>query len=322
MTVLIYGEHTEGKFKKGVYEAATFARKMAGDGQVHALVLGQVAEDEAKKLGKYGVNTIHTNADEAFSTFEYRTFSAAMQAAWQATGAQVVALPQSYNGRAIAPHLAVKLEAPLFSGVHKLPEMDGESAKVLRVVYSNKGIQTLSGSGSPLLFTLKPNAFNPEEAPVEASLQSIDLSVTRPEGYTVKEVQRRTGEISLTEAEVVVSAGRGMKGPENWTIIEHLADELNAATACSKPVSDIGWRPHHEHVGQTGIQIAPNLYIAVGISGAIQHLAGVSASKTIIVVNSDKEAPFFKAADYGVIGDAFEIVPRLLDAVKAYKASH
>jgi electron transfer flavoprotein alpha subunit len=212
----------------------------------------------------------------------------------------------------------VKLGASLLSGIHTLPQ----SGKAQRVVYSNKGIQTVSATRSTVVYTLKANAFQPEEAPGAGSIAPFSFAGAPINGYKVLETKKFSDTISLTEAEVVVSAGRGMKGPENWGMIEELAGLLGAATACSKPVADIHWRPHHEHVGQTGIQIAPNVYIAVGISGAIQHLAGVSASKTIIVINKDPEAPFFKAADYGVVGDAFEVLPKLLDAVKAYKAAH
>jgi electron transfer flavoprotein alpha subunit len=216
----------------------------------------------------------------------------------------------------------VKLGAAFISGTHTLPTAGGTGLQVKRVVYSNKGIQTLSTGAQTVVYTVKPNAFQPEESAAAGAVTAVGLGATATNNYKVLATKKFSDEVSLTEADVVVSAGRGMKGPENWGVIEELAKLLGAATACSKPVSDIHWRPHHEHVGQTGIQIAPNVYIAVGISGAIQHLAGVSASKTIIVINKDPEAPFFKAADFGVVADAFDVMPKLVEAVKAYKASH
>lgn len=322
MAVLVYGEHTEGKFKKATFEAATFGAKLGAkfDLDVHAVVLGKVEEEEIKKLGQYGVSKVHHSSDDIFDRFEYGAFADAIIAAAKGCDTKHIVLAQSYNGRALAPRISVKYEAALLSGIKTLPEDGGAGVQVKRVVFSNKGIQTLSTGNDKVVYTLQGNAFQPEEQPTEVSIESFSPEVSKTEGYEVKEVQRRTDKVSLTEADVVVSAGRGLKGPENWDMVEELADLLGAATACSKPVADIEWRPHHEHVGQTGIQISPNVYIAIGISGAIQHLAGVSASKTIIVINKDPEAPFFKAADFGIVGDAFEVVPKLIDAVKAKKS--
>jgi electron transfer flavoprotein alpha subunit len=271
------------------------------------------------KLGKYGVHKAHVAGDASLSKFDSQQHTAGMDAAANAIGAKYFVFAQSYNGRAVAPRLAVRQKATLFSGVHELPKIEGGVAHTTRVVYSNKGLQNLKAGFDKVVFTVKPNSFQAAEHEVSFSSAafSFDIPATK---LSILAVDRRSGDIALTEAETVVSAGRGLKGPENWGMVEELAALLGAATACSKPVSDVHWRPHHEHVGQTGIQVSPNVYIAIGISGAIQHLAGVSASKTIIVINKDADAPFFKAADFGVVGDAFEVVPKLVEAVKAYKA--
>lgn len=326
MAILVYAEHAAGTLAKGSFEAVGFATRLAetlGGQEVHALVLGELPQNELEKLAKFGAQTVHHLSDAAYTTFNSMAHAAAVVAAAEQLGAHAVIAPQSYNGRAIAPRVAVKYAAALLSGVDHFPEKTADGWQVKRTVYSNKGVQTLSSKGEKVVITTRANAFPPEEKGIALNVQpfSFDGSELLGKEKVVKQ-DVITDEIPLTEADVVVSAGRGLKGPENWGMIEDLAKELGAATACSKPVSDVDWRPHHEHVGQTGIQIAPNVYIAVGISGAIQHLAGVSASKTIIVINKDPEAPFFKAADYGVVGDAFEVVPKLLEEVKAYKAAN
>ncbi len=326
MSVLIYGEHTEGEFKKSTFEAASYGADLAekhGLGDVHAVVFGDVSDDELKKLGTYGVTKIHKNTDDKLKAFNDMAYTAAIVEAANAVGAQHVVFAQSYNGRALSPRVAVKLNAAHFPGVGEVPEKDDNGFHTKRVAFSNKGVQHLATKADKVVYTIRANAYTAKVHGKDAEIVAFDYS-PGDDRFKAKsvDVQRRTGEISLTEAEKVVSAGRGLKGPENWDMVEELANLMGAATACSKPVADIEWRPHHEHVGQTGIQIAPNVYIAIGISGAIQHLAGVGASKTIFVINKDPEAPFFKAADYGVVGDAFDVVPKLIEEVKAYKAAN
>ncbi|MCL4138395.1 UNVERIFIED_CONTAM: hypothetical protein GTU68_040521 [Idotea baltica] len=230
-------------------------------------------------------------------------------------------MAQTYNGRAIAPRVAVKLGAAALSGVIELVD-SSQGFKSKRMTYSGKGVEEFNTSKEKLVITVKANGYKIEENPTSLTIEPTSFSPNEMNiGGIAREVIKASEGISLTEADNVVSAGRGMKGPENWGMIEELASLVGAATACSKPVADMDWRPHHEHVGQTGIQIAPNLYIAIGISGAIQHLAGVSSSKNIVVINKDPEAPFFKIADYGIVGDLFEVVPKLIESIKAAKVA-
>lgn len=319
--VLLFAENASGQLKKPVFEAATYAHDLAKQmgTSVVAVSVGQVTDEELTQLGKYGVEKVYKVSDSKLDAFANTAYAAAITAVAKQIGANVVVLPQSYNGRAIAPRVAVKLDAAAYSGVIALPETANAYASV-RAAFSGKGVEKFQTSKSNLVITLKANGYHIAESPVACSIEAFAFS---PEASALdavaKEIVKASAGISLTEADSVVSAGRGMKGPENWGMIEELATILGAATACSKPVADIGWRPHHEHVGQTGIQIAPNLYFAIGISGAIQHLAGVSSSKIIVVINKDPEAPFFKIADYGIVGDLFEVVPKLLEAVKKYR---
>ncbi|MNN00606.1 Electron transfer flavoprotein subunit alpha [compost metagenome] len=229
-------------------------------------------------------------------------------------------LSNSFSGKGLAPRIAAKLEAGLADGALELPKINGDKLTVKKTAFSNKAFATLELSSDIKVIALSPNAYETKETGGSATVETFAPNIDQTDFTTmVKEIVRATDKVSLPEAEIVVSAGRGLKGPENWGMVEELAEALGAATACSKPVSDAGWRPHSEHVGQTGIVVSPNLYIAIGISGAIQHLAGVSSSKTIVVINKDPEAPFFKVADYGIVGDAFEVVPKLTQALKAYK---
>jgi electron transfer flavoprotein alpha subunit len=323
MAILTYAEHHDGKLHKSSFESATYAAKageVLGDNEVHAVLIGELGEDEIKRLGKYGVSKVY-QVPNPFEGFNSMGFAEALYQVAQSIGATKIVMSQSYNCRAIAPRLAVKCDASLLSGAHELPKQGEQGIQVRRIVFSNKGIQTLAAQKDRILITVKGNSIPPEENAVDCTVEAFDFQASEElKKEKVVEQNRNTEDIPLTDAEVVVSGGRGLKGPENWNVVENLAQELGAATACSKPVADAEWRPHHEHVGQTGIQIAPNVYIAIGISGAIQHLAGVSASKTIIAINKDPEAPFFKAADYGIVGDAFEIVPKLTEAVKKRKA--
>jgi len=319
MSVIIFAETWEGKFKKASFEAVSYGARVAADmgTEAIAVTIGNLTDD-AGKLAKYGAaKIINVSKDGTFNNAVYA--SILTQVANQ-NGATLVVVSGTNNGKMLAPALSVHFDAALISNANSLPETTSPLA-VHRSAFSSKGIATYKSESAKNVISIVPNAIGVVEVAGAGDVSEASISA---EGnlrtFAVEKVDRVSGKIPLPEAELVVSAGRGMKAPENWNIIEELAGTLGAATACFKPVSDIGWRPHSEHVGQTGIQINPNLYIAVGISGAIQHLAGVSASKTIVVINSDPEAPFFKAADYGIVGDAFEVVPKLTEAIKAFKA--
>jgi electron transfer flavoprotein alpha subunit len=264
-------------------------------------------------LGSYGANEVIVN--RAITGNDDQTIAAWL--AQHSAGAHNLVFSHDFNGKAIAPRLSVKLKAGFISGAVALPEADG-SIKVN--VFSGKAFGYVKSNTAQCIISLLPNSVAPSMTGNACTVQEVNESMGDSR-IKVLSVKKPEGTIPLPEAELVVSAGRGLKGPENWGMIEDLADALGAATACSRPVADIGWRPHHEHVGQTGVAIRPNLYIAVGISGAIQHLAGVNGSKVIVVINPDSEAPFFKAADYGVVGDAFEVVPKLVEAVKKFRAN-
>lgn len=318
--ILIFVEHQKGQFKKAAFEAVTYGYKVAQamGSSCAALVLGNASD--AGALGKYGASKVYHVADAALENFDSQVYAAVIGAAVQQTGAKVLVLPHSSTGKSLLGRLAARLNAASVAGVNTLPTVDG-GFRVKRPVFSGKAIAEYELKSDIKIISLMGNALQPQvtgqDAPVEA------LAVSVPSGRVkVKSVERAEGIVPLPEAELVVSAGRGMKGPENWGIVEELAEVIGATTACSRPVADADWRPHHEHVGQTGIAIRPNLYIAIGISGAIQHLAGVNSSKTIVVINKDKEAPFFKAADYGVEGDLFDVVPRLTEAFRKFKAGH
>lgn len=318
MAVLVYLENWEGKFKKQTKELITYSLDCAQSlgTELIGLSIGEVATEELSALSTYGLSKVLQVKGSAVSQFKASTYANALKAGVDHSGAQVIILGNTYNGKSMGPRLAAKIDASLLTAAISLPEVtDGFSVK--RTVFSNKGFALMNLDKDHKVITLNVNAYKVEERPTDLTMEDISDSFTAPSSdVNVVEVKKQTGKIPLTEAELVISAGRGLKGPENWTMIEELADLLGAGTACSKPVSDVGWRPHSEHVGQTGITIGPNLYIAIGISGAIQHLAGVSSSKVICVVNKDPEAPFFSAADYGIVGDAFEVVPKLIEAVK------
>lgn len=323
MSVLLFAEHSQGLLKKPAFEAATYAADLAQQLGValHAVSVGQIEDTELQKLGEYGVSQVHTVKSERLADFINSAYAAAITAVAEAIDAQVVVMSQTYNGRAVAPRVAVKLDAAPLSGVVTLVD-PAEHFAARRLAYSGKGVHDVQIQADKLVITVKSNGYKVESKPVEVSVAAFDFSPAEANLKTVvKEIVKASEGISLTEADNVVSAGRGMKGPENWPMIEEMASLLGAATACSKPTADMGWRPHHEHVGQTGIQIAPNLYIAIGISGAIQHLAGVSSSKNIVVINKDPEAPFFKIADYGVVGDLFDVVPAMIEEIKKVKAA-
>lgn len=321
MSVLVYLESWEGKFKKNTWEAAQYAAKTAEMMGTEAIgiSLGNLSDDPAE-AGKYGVNKVVSLSAEGFNKFDAAVYSKAIAQVGKELGATTYIISGTFNGKAFAPALSVETEAGLLTNVVSLPSSTSPlTAK--RGVYSGKGFNEASTNASQQVIVFVPNSIAPVEGDGAASVENKEVGALEP-SVLVDSVDRVKGKIPLPEAERVVSAGRGLKGPENWGMIEELAEVLEAGTACSKPVSDMDWRPHSEHVGQTGIAIKPNLYIAIGISGAIQHLAGVSASKTIVVINKDPEAPFFKAADYGIVGDAFDVVPKLTKAIQEFKAAN
>ncbi|WP_164112797.1 MULTISPECIES: electron transfer flavoprotein subunit alpha/FixB family protein [Sphingobacterium] len=324
MSVLIYIENTEGQFKKSAFEAASYGKAIADLLQTEAVAIsiGDVQDTELQKLGNYGISKVLKVSTDSLKSFVNQAYAAIIASAVQKENASVVILSNTFSGKGLAPRVAAKLSAGMVSGASAVPHIAGNSFEVQTSAFSNKAIATVSLQSAIKVLTVNPNAFAAKETGGTATIESYTPDFASSDLNTlVKEIVRATDTISLPEAEIVVSAGRGLKGPENWAMIEELAQVLGAATACSKPVSDAGWRPHSEHVGQTGIVVSPNLYIAIGISGAIQHLAGVSSSKTIVVINKDPEAPFFKVADYGIVGDAFVVVPKLIEALKKHKGN-
>ncbi|RMG85207.1 MAG: electron transfer flavoprotein subunit alpha/FixB family protein [Bacteroidetes bacterium] len=316
--VLVFAENQKGTFKKAAFEAVTYGYKTAQalGTECVALVLG--AADNAGQLGQYGASKVYQCEAPALTDFDSQVYAAAVAGAAEKVGANVVIMSHTSTGKSLCGRVAVRMNAGSVTGANAIPTTDG-GFRVTKSVFSGKAIATFQINSDHKVISVMGNAIQPETTGADVAVEKIDLDLPAPK-VRVKEVKREEGTVPLPEAELVVSAGRGMKGPENWGIIEELAEALGATTACSRPVADSGWRPHHEHVGQTGVAIRPNLYIAVGISGAIQHLAGVNNSKVIVVINKDPEAPFFKAADYGVVGDLFEVVPRLTEAVKRFKA--
>jgi len=318
MSVVVFAENWEGKFKKSTFEAVSYANEIAKklSTTTVAVVIGNVSDDDMKNLGKYGAGKILNVKNDKLNNLVPQAYSSIIAEAAQKESATAVIFSYTYTGKNIAGRVAARLKAGLVAGAIALPTSTSPFT-VRKKCFSGKGLTDVVISSDIKVLALTPNAFSVVAAEGSSTIEAFTPALKDSDlKTTFKEVKKTSGKIALTEAERVVSAGRGLKGPENWGMIEELANLLGAATACSKPVADIGWRPHHEHVGQTGITIGPNLYIAIGISGAIQHLAGVSSSKVIVVINSDAEAPFFKAADYGVVGDAFEVVPRLIEAVK------
>ncbi|PWU03217.1 MAG: electron transfer flavoprotein subunit alpha [Bacteroidetes bacterium] len=320
MSVLIFIDQSEGHIKKPSLEAICYGAKLAEKLGVNAegLVLGSVTEDLAD-LGKYGVKKIYTISSPALEHMDAQVFTNAIAQAVQSSGAKVIIFANNVDGKAIAPRLSAKLKAGLVSGAIAIPDTSSGFV-VKKNVFSGKAFANISLKTDIKIISLNPNSFPVVAGEGKAELIPLNISL-EPGKVKVVAVNKVKGEIPLSEADKVVSGGRGLKGPENWGLVEDLAKALGAATACSRPVADSHWRPHHEHVGQTGLAIAPNLYIAIGISGAIQHLAGVNRSKVIVVINKDPEAPFFKAADYGIVGDAFEVVPKITEEVKKLKGT-
>lgn len=323
MKVLVYAESSNGKFKKSSFEVVAYGHAVAKQtgGSVTAISIGDVAQEELKKLGKYGASKVLHVSNDQLKNFVNMAYASVIAEAASTEDAKLVVIANTFSGKGLAPRVAVKCKAGMADGVIALPDTS-VGFTVRKTAFSGKAFADVELTSDVKIITLNPNAFSlvENETPCEITSFTPEIKST---DFTamVKEIVRASDKISLPEAELVVSAGRGLKGPENWGMIEELAGLLGAATACSKPVSDAGWRPHSEHVGQTGIAVSPNLYIAIGISGAIQHLAGVSSSKVIVVINKDPEAPFFKAADYGIIGDAFEVIPKLIEEVKKFRAT-
>ncbi|MEO6405470.1 MAG: electron transfer flavoprotein subunit alpha/FixB family protein [Ferruginibacter sp.] len=318
MSVLVFLDQADGHIKKSSFEAANYAAKTASllGTDAQAVVLGTVADD-LSALGNYGITKVHSIADASLNNVDAQVYTKVLQQVVEATGADVIVFTNNSTAKAVSPRLSVALKAGLVPGAIALPATTN-GFTVRKTVFSGKAFANITVTTPKKIISLNPNSFQIVigSGTAEVVPMSVNIPAAKVEMVSVEKV---SGEVSLSEADIVVSGGRGLKGPENWGMVTELAGLLGAATACSRPVADINWRPHHEHVGQTGLAIAPNLYIAIGISGAIQHLAGVNRSKTIVVINKDPEAPFFKAADYGIVGDAFEVVPKIIEAVKKLK---
>ena len=317
MPIIVFIEKDNQEVKKSSFETISYASALAqqsGD-EVIGVAIGEFAEGQLPSLGNYGLSTVlHASTDT--ETWLGQTYASVLAQVVQEKSASVVVLPSSSLTEAIAARLGAKLDASIATNVIGLPDISSGFV-VKKGIFTGKAFAHIDMTQAHKVISVKTNSYPFEVGSGTATVEALSVNIdTTDLPVTIKETKKSEGKVLLPEAELVVSAGRGLKGPENWGMIDELADLIGAATACSKPVSDVDWRPHHEHVGQTGIKISPNLYIAVGISGAIQHLAGVSSSKTIVVINTDEEAPFFKAADYGIVGDAFEVIPRLIEAIK------
>ncbi|TAL64296.1 MAG: electron transfer flavoprotein subunit alpha/FixB family protein [Bacteroidetes bacterium] len=321
MSVLVYTENWDGKFKKLSFELVSYAAgvaKMVGT-TVTAVSIGKVDETELKKLGNWGADKILNINNEQLTALDNQVYASIISEICQKENATVIVISNNNTGKAIAPRLSVRLKAGVGSGVSKLP-LSLNPFTVYKRTYSGNAYAHVIIKSDIKILTLSQNSFDLVETANNAQVENVSVSVDGSLLRTmVKDVKKQTGKIVLTDADVVVSGGRGMKSPDNWSPLIELATLLGAATACSRPVSDEGWRPHDEHTGQTGKIIAPNLYIAVGISGATQHLAGISSSKYIVAINTDKDAPIFEAAQYGIVGDAMKVLPKLIAAVKEIK---
>lgn len=321
MSVLVFVDHTQGSFKKKSFELINYGAQIAQKvgGETVVVVLGTANASELATLGNYGATKVLHDASETLNTFSAKAYSKAIVSAAQKTGAKVIITNYDVDGKAVAGYVAATLKAGLVSGAVDYPDTNN-GFTVKKTVFSGKAFAHINITSDIKVVSLVPNTFGITKTDNTASVETFQANVTNT--IKVTSVDKVTGSVPLGEAELVVSGGRGLKGPENWGIVEDLAKAFDATLACSRPVADAHWRPHHEHVGQTGGTIRPNLYVACGISGAIQHLAGVNSSKCIVVINKDPEAPFFKAADYGVVGDVFEVLPKLTEAVKKYKAAN
>ena len=314
MAIFVYAENINGIYKKAAFEAVSYAKAIADKNGDTVTAISVNPTDSSDLLYKYGANQVLNIKDEGLKSFSAKAYA---QAVSEVADGNIIVFPHTTDASSIAPMLAIMKNYSLITNAIETPESI-TPFQVKRRAFSGKGMMHAKAEAAGVIVTVSQNAYGVKENAVDGSEEVKNLSVANEDTKVISHEQS-SGKLDLKEAEVVVSAGRGMKGPENWGMVEDLANLLGAATACSKPVSDIGWRPHAEHVGQTGKAISPNLYIAIGISGAIQHLAGVNSSKTIVVINNDPEAPFFKSADYGVVGDAFQIIPELTQKIKALK---
>jgi len=323
MSIIVYAENWDGKFKKQIFELVSFAHALAkqNNSSVTAVSIGKVEEEELKKLGQYGAAKVLNVTDARFLALDNKAYTITIAQAATKENADTIVFANNNTGKALAPRVSIRLKAGLASGVTGLPTSDG-GYTVTKKTYTSKAIANVVIKTAVKVLTLSQNAFGILDAPADVTIEVFTPAINDTDFSTVvKEVNKVTDKILLTDAEIVVSGGRGMKGPENWGTIEELAKLLGAATACSRPVSDEGWRPHEEHTGQTGKIIAPDLYFACGISGAIQHLGGISSSKCIVAINKDPDAPIFEAADYGIVGDCAKVLPDLIAAVKEFKGS-
>jgi electron transfer flavoprotein alpha subunit len=321
MSVLVYTENWEGKFKKLSFELVSYSAALAKmlNTTLTAVSIGKVDQSELMKLGNYGAGRIVSVADNNFTTLDNQVYTAVLAEIALKENASVMVISNNNTGKAVAPRLAVRFKAGLAAGVSKLP-INLDPFTVYKRTYSGNAFAHLVINSDVKILTLAQNSFDPVETSNNAVIENINVPVDKELQKTkVTDTVKQTGKILLTDADIVVSGGRGMKSPDNWAPLEELASLLGAATACSRPVSDEGWRPHEEHTGQTGKIIAPNLYLAVGISGATQHLAGISSSRYIAAINTDKDAPIFEAAQYGIVGDAMKVLPKLVSAVRERK---
>ena len=318
MSILIYAESAEGKFKKVAFELAAYAKNVATSlGTTVTAVTVNVSD--VSELSKYGVDKVLKISNDNLTKFTAKAYADAIKQASEKESAKLILLSSTTDSLYLAPLVAVGLDAGFASNVVGLP-VSISPFQVKRNAFSNKAFNITEMNSDVKVLSLSKNSFGIVENQSTLTEEVFNPTIGNDFGVKVESVEKSTGKVTIADADIVVSAGRGMKGPENWGLIEDLANTLGAATACSKPVSDLGWRPHGEHVGQTGKPVATNLYIAIGISGAIQHIAGINSSKVKVVINSDPEAPFFKVADYGIVGDAFDIVPRLNQKLKEFKA--
>ncbi len=320
MSVLVYTENWDGKFKKLSFELASYASRMAQTlgTSATALSIGNVDEAELAKLGGYGISKVISINQDALQVLDNQNYTTAIAGVAQSQGAKVIVLANNSTGKALAPRLSVRLKAAIGSGVSKLP-ISVSPFVVYKKAYSGNAFAQVELKTDVKIITLAQNSFDLIETPNNATIESTTVSIDAPK-TKVLSVEKQTGKLLITDAEIVVAGGRGMKSADSWGPLVELANLLGGATACSRPVSDEGWRPHEEHTGQTGKIIAPNLYIAIGISGATQHLAGISSSKCIVAINTDKDAPIFQAAQYGIVGDAAKVLPKLVEAARGAKA--